>query len=204
MSVVEIENVRVRFGTVVAVGGVTVSFPEGRLTGLIGPNGAGKTTLIDALTGFVPATGTVRFDGRDISRLPAAARARLGLARTWQSVELFDDLTVLENLEAGTRQQGVLDLVRCLVWPPVRRLASATMSTLEQLGIDHLASRRPDELSYGDRKRVGIARALTLQPRFCATDEPAAGLDSARAASSERACVRLRPQASGCCSSTMI
>ena len=94
----------VRFGGVHAVEDVDLAVEEGQLVGLIGPNGAGKTTFIDAITGFVRYTGVVELDGRDLAGLPPHARARRGLARTWQSTELFDDLTVRENLEVGAER----------------------------------------------------------------------------------------------------
>src|ERR671930_2787490 len=97
-AVLRTRDISVRFGGVQAVADVDLDVGEGQLVGLIGPNGAGKTTFIDAITGFVPSRGRVLLDGEDLSSLPPHARARRGLARTWQSIDLFDDLSLLENL----------------------------------------------------------------------------------------------------------
>jgi branched-chain amino acid transport system ATP-binding protein len=156
-SVLEATGISVRFGGVHALAEVDVHVEDGQLVGLIGPNGAGKTTFIDAVSGFVRSSGRVRLDGFDLDGLPPHARARRGLARTWQSVELFDDLTVLENLTV-VNAEGALD-------------------ALATVGLPHLAAAMPSELSQAQRKLVGIARALVARPRLLCLDEPAAGLD---------------------------
>jgi branched-chain amino acid transport system ATP-binding protein len=156
----EVRGLAVRFGGVRAVDAVDLEVGQGQLVGLIGPNGAGKTTLIDALTGFVPATGTVRFAGRDLSGLAPHRRARAGLVRTWQSLELFDDLTVEENLSVAAADR------------------SAVSAALEVVDLAAEADRLPTELSQGQRKLVGVARALAARPALLCLDEPAAGLDS--------------------------
>jgi branched-chain amino acid transport system ATP-binding protein len=156
----EVRDLSVRFGGVRAVDGVDLDVGAGLLVGLIGPNGAGKTTLIDALTGFVPAKGQVRFDGRDLAGLAPHRRARAGLVRTWQSLELFDDLTVAENLSVATAD------------------ADAVAHALATVELDDVADRLPTELSQGQRKLVGVARALAARPSVLCLDEPAAGLDS--------------------------
>jgi branched-chain amino acid transport system ATP-binding protein len=140
-----------------ALAGVDLAVEPGQLVGLIGPNGAGKTTLVDAVCGFVPATGVVRFDGQPIEDLAPHRRARAGLARTWQSLELFDDLTVAENLAVA---------------------GSGVAEALAATGLDDVADRLPTELSQGRRKLVGLARALAAGPTLLCLDEPAAGLDS--------------------------
>ncbi|MGQ0804324.1 MAG: ATP-binding cassette domain-containing protein, partial [Actinomycetota bacterium] len=117
----ETADLSVTFGGLKAVDGLDLAVPDGQLVGLIGPNGAGKTTFIDALTGFVPATGRIRFDGRDISGLPAHRRVRAGLARTWQSLELFDDLTVTENLQVAAERTSLASVAADLVAPNRRR-----------------------------------------------------------------------------------
>ena len=153
---------------------------HGQLVGIIGPNGAGKTTTIDGITGFVPTTGRVVFDGRDISSLPAHQRARAGLGRTWQSVELFDDLTISENLMVAAEQSSSWrDVVLDLVWPRRRSDRAAVERGLAALGIEGLGDRMPTEISQGQRKLVGVARALAAAPKLICMDEPAAGLDSA-------------------------
>ena len=170
-------GVSVSFGGVHAVVDVDLEVGAGKLVGLIGPNGAGKTTFIDAITGFVRSRGRVELDGRDITRLPPHARARLGLARTWQSIELFEDLSVRENLLVASHRPGVLRTVKETVTTagPDTEELERVLDVFE-LGpiIDELAT----ELSQGQRKLVGIARALAAKPKVVCLDEPAAGLDT--------------------------
>jgi branched-chain amino acid transport system permease protein len=155
VPVLAVNGLSVAFGGVHALSEVDLEVREGELVGLIGPNGAGKTTLIDAVTGFVRFTGQVRLDGQDIGRMAPHERARLGLARTWQNTDLFDDLEVGENVSVAGGSPQILDLVD-LGW------AVPAM---------------PDQLSEGTRKLVGVARALAGEPRLLCLDEPAAGLD---------------------------
>ncbi len=170
-------GVSVSFGGVHAVVDVDLEVAPGQLVGLIGPNGAGKTTFIDAITGFVRAEGRVELDGRDLTGLPPHARARLGLARTWQSIELFDDLTIRENLLVAARRPSVWGTLKESVSTP--RAASGEISgALAVLGLEGLVDALPEELSQGQRKLVGIARALVVKPRLVCLDEPAAGLDT--------------------------
>jgi branched-chain amino acid transport system ATP-binding protein len=167
----------VSFGGVRAVVDVDLSVEESQLVGLIGPNGAGTTTFIDAVTGFVSSRGTVELDGRDISRLAPHVRARRGLARTWQSIELFDDLSVGENLSVASHRPSVAATLKEVVSPRSGSIGDAE-STLELLGLETLVDAMPAELSQAQRKLVGIARALAASPRVILLDEPAAGLDT--------------------------
>jgi branched-chain amino acid transport system ATP-binding protein len=176
-AVLSTTGVSVSFGGVRALVDVDLEVDEGRLVGLIGPNGAGKTTFIDAISGFVTARGTVELDGRDISGLAPHARARLGLARTWQSIELFDDLSVGENLAVAARRPSLVATVKELAVPGPRTVVEAD-ETLELLGLESLVDAMPAELSQAQRKLVGIARALVASPRVICLDEPAAGLDT--------------------------
>jgi len=175
--VLEARSISVRFGGVVANDGVDVEVGPGELVGVIGPNGAGKTTFIDAITGFVPASGQVRLSGQDLSGLPAAARARAGLIRTWQSVELFDDLDVTDNLAVADHRPRRFDLLRELVGLGARRNRERIDAALARVGLADAAGAFPDELSHGQRKLVGVARALVSHPQLLCLDEPAAGLD---------------------------
>jgi branched-chain amino acid transport system ATP-binding protein len=179
MSVVlQASGLSVSFGGVRALDGVDLEVEEGQLVGLIGPNGAGKTTFIDAITGFVPSRGTVTLDGRDISKMPPHQRARRGLARTWQSIELFDDLTVVENLAVSAEHTGPWETLREVLWKPAP--ASETIrDSLDLLGLRDVADETPTDLPQGQRKLVGVARALAATPRLLLLDEPAAGLDTA-------------------------
>ncbi|MEU8803818.1 ABC transporter ATP-binding protein [Spirillospora sp. NPDC048819] len=177
-ALLEARGLGVRFGGVQALTDVDLTVDEGALVGLIGPNGAGKTTLIDALTGLVPAGGRVTFAGRQIGGLPAHRRARAGLGRTWQSLELFGDLTVTENLQVAADRQGPWGMLHDLLRPRRTAPAPGVAEALALLELGDLAGRMPDELTQGQRKLVGVARALAARPRLVCLDEPAAGLDT--------------------------
>ena len=178
MALLETVDLSVTYGGLRAVDGVDITVEEGQLVGLIGPNGAGKTTFIDALTGFTPAAGRINFAGREIGDLPAHRRARIGLGRTWQSLELFDDLNVLENLQVASEPQTASGFLLDLVRPGRHRDHGGVDQALAAVGLEDLASRMPAELSQGQRKLVGVARALAARPRLVCMDEPAAGLDT--------------------------
>jgi branched-chain amino acid transport system ATP-binding protein len=152
--------------------------PAGTLVGLIGPNGAGKTTFIDAFTGFTRCTGTVELDGIDLSGKAPDARARLGMARTWQSIELFDELTVRENLGIAAHRPSPRQALREILMGRAPS-GDAIDVALAALGLEHLADERSEDLTQGQRKLVGVARALAADPHVLLLDEPAAGLDTA-------------------------
>jgi sulfate-transporting ATPase len=163
-TVLAVEHLTVRYGGVVAVSDVGLHVDAGTVVGLIGPNGAGKTSLIDAVTGFTPAEGSVVLHGDRVDGLKAHARVRRGLARTFQSLELYDDLTVEENVSAalfGTAREHRHG-----------QLAAA----LDRVGLSELAEREAGELSQGERQLVSIARACAADPSVLLLDEPAAGL----------------------------
>jgi branched-chain amino acid transport system ATP-binding protein len=171
VTALAVRGLTVRFGPVEVVTGVDLDLEPGTVTGLIGPNGAGKTTVIDALTGFVPATGDVVLGepGVAVGGLPAHRRARLGLARTFQSLELFADLTVAENLlvaaeasKAGRRAGAAVDTVAAL-----------------QAASGGAADLLPATLTSAQRARVALGRAMATAPTVLLLDEPAAGLDRA-------------------------
>ena len=176
-TVLRTTGLSVRFGGVHAVEEVDIEVVERELVGLIGPNGAGKTTFVDAITGFVRYTGRVELDGRDLSGMPPHARARRGLARTWQSTELFDDLTVIENLTVAADRPSFLSLAGELVGRRARG-TDASEEALELIDLRSLADAMPSELTQGQRKLVGVARAIAMRPRLLCLDEPAAGLDT--------------------------
>jgi branched-chain amino acid transport system ATP-binding protein len=178
MALLETDGLTVTYGGLRALDDVNFAVEAGRLVGLIGPNGAGKTTFIDALTGFTPSTGSIRFADRDITGLAAHQRARLGLGRTWQSVELFDDLDVSENLQVAAEHQSATGFLLDLVRPQRARDSSPVERALAALDLEDLRTRTPRELSHGQRKLVGVARALTAEPQLVCLDEPAAGLDT--------------------------
>ncbi len=180
-AVLAAHGISVSFGGVRAVVEVDLEVQPGQLVGLIGPNGAGKTTFIDAVTGFVPHGGTVSIDGKDVTRLAPHARARCGLARTWQATELFDDLSVRENLTVAARHPTALATAKELVWKSVGDV-DAVDEALDRLSLDGLADALPGELTQGQRKMVSVARALAAQPKLLLLDEPAAGLDARESA----------------------
>ena len=188
----ELAGVTVRFGGVVAVDDLSLAVDPGRIVGLIGPNGAGKTTAIDAVTGFVPAAeGSITIDDEDVTRMSAARRARSGASRSFQSLELFEDMTVLDNLRTASdpfdRASYVSDLVRP-VTPPLPPPVVAAIQEF-QLGddLDRLAS----DLPYGRRRLVAIARAVATRPSVLLLDEPAAGLGETESAELARLVRRL-------------
>ena len=167
----------VRYGGVRALSEVDLAVAAGRLVGLIGPNGAGKTTCVDAITGFTSARGSIQLADADVSQLAPHRRAKLGMTRTWQAAELFDDLTVAENLRVATAGAGWRTAMREAVSGRVTedpRIEAA----LARVGLAHAAKRGADELTQGQRKLVGVARALVAEPRLVCLDEPAAGLDT--------------------------
>ena len=176
-AVLETRDISVSYGGVQALEGVGLEVQEGSLVGLIGPNGAGKTTFVDALTGFTSHSGNFVLDGRSLDGLAPHERARLGLARTWQSTELFDDLSIHENLAVASRRPSLGEVVRELASASeIDRAASDEALALLELG--WAADAMPGDLSQGQRKLVGVARAIAMGPRLLCLDEPAAGLDS--------------------------
>jgi branched-chain amino acid transport system permease protein len=166
----EAESVGKRFGGVEALKGVNLSLAEGQVVGLIGPNGSGKTTLLNCLSGvFPPTSGRISIDGCALSGVAYKA-ARRGVVRTFQNIRLFGRLTALQNVEAGALGAGRVAR---------RRSRSYGEQVLEELGIAPLADRFAETLSYGDQRRVEIARALAARPRYLLLDEPAAGMNDA-------------------------
>jgi ABC-type branched-subunit amino acid transport system ATPase component/branched-subunit amino acid ABC-type transport system permease component len=176
-----VAGVRVAFGGLVALDGVSLDVPTGRITGLIGPNGAGKTTLFNACSGLVrPAKGFIALDGREISRQSPSARARHGLGRTFQQMELFDSLTVWENVALGAeaRHAGPNALQHLASLPSTAsRVRGAAADAMHECDLLPLADRPVGSLSTGQRRLVELARALAGQHRILLLDEPSSGLD---------------------------
>jgi branched-chain amino acid transport system ATP-binding protein len=180
MSLLETRGLTVRFGGVVANNEIDLQVAEGHVVGLIGPNGAGKTTFIDAITGYVDSEGAIELDGVDLRPLRPHERSRAGLVRTFQSLELFDDLSVEDNLLAAAQPtrwlDPIFDILRISrVTPPIRQRID---DALDFVGLSPVRSQTPAGLSHGQRKLVGVARALASSPRLVLLDEPAAGLDT--------------------------
>lgn len=172
-------NVSVNFGGVKAVSDMTLVVRPGEIVGLIGPNGAGKTTLIDAATGFVNiSAGEIRFDDIILTKLGPSARARAGLSRSFQSLELFDDLTVLDNLRAASERRDIAAFVTDAVYPKTVELTPPARAAIVDFALAPYLFKTPNELPYGIRRLVGIARAVATGASIVALDEPAAGLDA--------------------------
>jgi branched-chain amino acid transport system ATP-binding protein len=171
-------SLTVRYGGVVANSDISLSVEPGQVVGLIGPNGAGKTTFVDAVTGFTTCTGTVELDGERLDGLPPHRRRALGLTRTWQSGELFGNLTVAENILVAARPGGAKAL-----WRDVFRRSDAAGKAvvdraLDAVGLTGVGGTLARDLTLGQQKLVGVARALAGTCRLLLLDEPAAGLDS--------------------------
>jgi branched-chain amino acid transport system ATP-binding protein len=174
-------EIGVRFGGLVALDGVSLRVPPGRIVGVIGPNGAGKTTLFNVVCGFVaPTAGQLTLDGRPLRPKPHRL-TRLGIARTLQGVGQFAGMTVLENVMAGTDHVARAGFAAGLFALPhadrdERRLRAAAMAALDRCGVARYAHVHPGGLPYAERKRVSLARALVAEPRLLLLDEPAGGL----------------------------
>jgi branched-chain amino acid transport system ATP-binding protein len=179
VSLLEVEDIGVKFGGVVALDGLTFRIEAGQICALIGPNGAGKTTLFNVVSRlYEPTSGSIRFNGTDLLRLPAHQIARSGIARTFQNLALVPGLSVLDNVLIGshsTTQGGFV--ASALGFRPGRSATVGTaMELLDRFGLAHLAERPCSGLPYGTLKRLEIVRALMSKPRLLMLDEPAAGL----------------------------
>ena len=169
-------DVAVHYGGIKAVDGIDLGLENGRILGILGPNGSGKSTLLAALTRLVPLTrGRLTLDGEDYGRTPASRLAHRGIARTFQTVRLLPDLTVLGNIQLGAdlrlgRAARLRELVR-------RSVPESVEEAVERTGVGDLLDLRPGELSYGTARRVEIARALASRPRVLMLDEPTAGMN---------------------------
>ena len=175
----EVRNLSVVFGSVKAVANVSLTVAPGKVLGVIGANGAGKSTLIDAVTGFVrPSAGQVFLDGTDITAWNVRRRARAGLQRCFQQVELFEDLTVGENLSVALEEIRPLGWIGALGYSRRPQLSAEALEVAEQLGIASVVDEMPMDISFGQRRLIGVARALAARPKVLLLDEPAAGLDA--------------------------
>ncbi|MFZ9628381.1 MAG: ABC transporter permease subunit [Ilumatobacteraceae bacterium] len=173
-----VSGLTVRYGAVTAVDDVSFTLTPGKVTGLIGPNGAGKTSLIDALTGFTKSTGTVKVDQLDVSSASAPARVRAGMARSFQSLELFEDTTVFENLSLAADPQDMASYFRDLVRPKIPKFKPEVVRAIKAFELDDDLHREVSDLSFGKRRLLAIARAVAMHPSVLLLDEPAAGLSS--------------------------
>ena len=181
-NILETSELTVTFGGLNACDKVDLVVPEGKFVGLIGPNGAGKTTFIDAITGYVPTSaGNAVFNGEDIGELKPHERAQRGLVRTFQSLELFEDLSVKDNLLVAGYDTRWYSFLLDMIYMPRKdqKVDEQIEWALDIMGLNDVADAMPSDLSHGRRKLVGVARALAASPKLILLDEPAAGLDTA-------------------------
>jgi branched-chain amino acid transport system ATP-binding protein len=181
--VLEAKQLTRRFGGLVAVNQVSFAVQQGEIFGLIGPNGAGKTTLFNLLTGLVqPSSGQMFYQGSEISRLRPHQIATRGVARTFQNIRLFGDLSALENVQIARHVHTRSSLLTGVLGLPLARREETTtreqaIALLELVGLGDRSDERARNFSYGDQRRLEIARALALQPQVLLLDEPAAGMN---------------------------
>jgi branched-chain amino acid transport system ATP-binding protein len=165
MALLSLRNVTRRFGGIVALDGVSLDVEEGQIVGLIGPNGAGKTTAFNVITRlYTPNAGEVEFAGENLLKTPVHGIVRRGIARTFQNVELFRTMTVLDNVLVGAHTRG-------------RDVSSQALEVIDYVGLGSIAQRPVAGLPFGTLKRVELARALVSHPKLLLLDEPAGGLN---------------------------
>lgn len=184
-KLLELKNVTISFGGITALNEVNFHVNKGEICALIGPNGAGKTTVFNVVTGVYPITsGEILYKGENLAGKKRHQVTKMGLARTFQNVRLFGDMTALENVITATDVHKKTGLVRALFGSPLNRREekeskARAMELLEFLGIDHRADQLAKNLPYGDQRRLEIARALGTEPGLVLLDEPAAGFNPA-------------------------
>jgi len=181
VTLLDVREVTVRFGGIVALDGLSFDIAAGQICGLIGPNGAGKTTMFNVVSRiYQPSAGHVVFDSVELLDQPAHAIARLGVARTFQNLALFPSMSLLENVMVGAHSRGTVGFVRAALrvspWREERDTRELAYHLLEQLDLAPLAFRPAAGLPFGTLKRLEIARALAARPKFLLMDEPASGL----------------------------
>lgn len=184
MSLLSIEGLGISFGGLKAVHDVSFALEPGEIVSVIGPNGAGKTTLFNMISGiYEPGSGRVKLNGEDVTGMPPHLLARRGMSRTFQNLQIFQQMSVLENVTAGfhLKERGSV-LADLLALPASRRRSKAAeegaRALLKRAGLERAAEREAASLSYGSLKRLEIARALALSPKVLLLDEPAAGCNA--------------------------
>lgn len=196
--VLELSGVTMRFGGVVALRELDLSIPDGQIAALIGPNGAGKTTVFNVVTGvFRPSEGTVRFRGQRIDGMQRFKVAKAGVARTFQNIRLFGNMTALENVMVGAdahHRTGAIGAALGLPWHrrEEREGREKAAEMLDFVGISARSSEGANNLPYGDQRKLEIARALATDPKILLLDEPAAGMNPAEKRSLQALIRRIR------------
>lgn len=179
----ELENISIRFGGLVAVDHFNLQLEEGQVVALIGPNGAGKSTVFNVITGIYPPTdGRVRFNGEDITRMKPCDITGRGIARTFQNIHLFKNLSVLDNVRIGCHCRGRAGIIGALTRLPrikgeERKIMEKSLAVLETVDLALKKEELAKNLSYGEQRRLEIARALAAEPLLLLLDEPAAGMN---------------------------
>jgi branched-chain amino acid transport system ATP-binding protein len=177
MSLLEVRSATKTFGSLVAVSDVSLTVEPGELRAIIGPNGAGKTTFFNLITGFFPpTTGTIRLEGRDITRVSAVRRVKLGMGRTFQVTEIFPELTVRENVQIAVEVATGFRVRPWISRAEAKRVRDRIDEILSDTRLAGQADRLVGELSHGDQRAAEIAMALALRPRILLLDEPTAGM----------------------------
>lgn len=194
----ELRQVSRYFGGLQALNEVVMSIPKNQVVGLIGPNGAGKTTLINNISGLDhPTSGTIHFEGTDISHAPPHRISRLGIARTYQNIRLFGEMTALENLLIGQHGRGHSTILDSLIFSPryrqeERQLKDNAQQLLERFHLEEVAQVQAGNLPYGDQRRLEMARALATNPHMMLLDEPTAGMNPIETQELGQQIIRLR------------
>ena len=197
-TLIEAKNIGKRFGGVQALNGVTFGIDEGEIYGLIGPNGAGKTTLFNVLTGiYAPDEGRFSFRGRDITGLKSHEIAKAGIARTFQNIRLFANLSALENVMIGRHVRTHAGVLGAVLRNPrtlseEAAIEKRALELLDYVGIAARANDASGSLPYGDQRRLEIARALATDPTLLALDEPAAGMNASETVALRKLLERIR------------
>lgn len=182
--ILETRDIGIQFGGLKAVDNVNFKAEEGEITALIGPNGAGKTTLFNLIAGFYqPTSGKVYFKGQDITSLKPYQRTRIGLARTFQNINLFKDMSVMDNALVGQHCRMTYDPITAMLSLPAKRKQEKQsreeiMKILDFMGLANVANEKAGSLSYGMQKNLEIARAMATKPELLLLDEPASGLNT--------------------------
>lgn len=183
MAILEVNKITIKFGGLTAVADFSLNLNEGEIVGLIGPNGAGKTTAFNAITGiYVPTSGTIMFQGNDITRLLPDKITKLGVARTFQNIRLFENMSVFENVLVGHHLRIKSSFIDATLRTPKynreeKMMRDQTLELLEKVNLTEYLNEKASSLPYGQQRHLEIARALATRPKLLLLDEPAAGMN---------------------------